>query len=211
MMKACIFCRMQIHEDAIKCPHCQSMLLPLQSEDQKTTSDDRRVTYVLDQDLVRFGKFAGAVLAVFITVGATLYGFKLQEGLEKAKALQAEAKDLRDKARDDLQTTQSKIKTLNEEVDKTLTIERERLAKTELLLDQIQGNSNRATEIVQSMALHLTPGQNASLPDLKAAQPDKARQGLKNKYWANGATLRILFLDGDDRSRQAIKDALTTL
>ena len=137
-MKACIFCRMQIHEDAIKCPHCQSMLLPLQSEDQKTTSDDRRVTYVLDQDLVRFGKFAGAVLAVFITVGATLYGFKLQEGLEKAKALQAEAKDLRDKARDDLQTTQSKIKTLNEEVDKTLTIERERLAKTELLLDQIQ-------------------------------------------------------------------------
>ena len=61
------------------------------------------------------------------------------------------------------------------------------------------------------MALHLTPGQNASLPDLKAAQPDKARQGLKNKYWANGATLRILFLDGDDRSRQAIKDALTTL
>jgi hypothetical protein len=39
---------------------------------------------------------------LFITVGAILYGFKLLEGLEKAKTLQAEAKDLRDKVRDDL-------------------------------------------------------------------------------------------------------------
>jgi hypothetical protein len=69
---------------------------------------------------------------VFITVGATLYGFKLQEGLEKAKTLQAEAKDLRDKARDDLQATQSKIKTLNDEVDKTLKLEKDTLAQTEL-------------------------------------------------------------------------------
>jgi hypothetical protein len=92
-MKACLFCRMQIHEEAIKCPHCQSMLLPLQVSEPKPPVDDRRVTYILDQDLVRFGKFAGAVLAVFITVGATLYGFKLQEGLEKAKTLQAEANE----------------------------------------------------------------------------------------------------------------------
>jgi hypothetical protein len=69
---------------------------------------------------------------VFITVGATLYGFKLQEGLEKAKTLQAEAKDLRDKARDDLQATQSKIKTLNDDVDKTLKLEKDTLAQTEL-------------------------------------------------------------------------------
>jgi hypothetical protein len=47
-MKACVFCRMQIPEEAIKCPHCQSMLLPLQSQEQKPPSDDRRVTYVLD-------------------------------------------------------------------------------------------------------------------------------------------------------------------
>jgi hypothetical protein len=142
---------------------------------------------------------------VFIAVGATLYGFKLQEGLEKAKTLQTEAKDLRDKAKDDLQATQSKIKTLNDEVDKTLTVERKRLAKTELLLAQIQGNSDHANEMVRTMSLLLTPRQSASLRALRAAQPDKARQGLKNKYWANGAILRILFLDGDDRSRQAIK------
>jgi hypothetical protein len=75
------------------------------------------------------------------------------------------------------------------------------------LLSQIQGNSDRASKIVLLMARPLTQQQRASLPDLKAAQPDKARQGLQNKYWTNGATLRILFLDGDDRSRQAVKDA----
>jgi hypothetical protein len=41
------------------------------------TSTRRRVTYVFDTDLIRFAKFVGAVLAIFLVVGAYLFGFKL--------------------------------------------------------------------------------------------------------------------------------------
>ena len=64
-MKSCPFCKEQVNDEAIKCRYCQSMLLSLQGADLKS-GENSRVTYILDRDLVRFGKFAGAVLAVFL-------------------------------------------------------------------------------------------------------------------------------------------------
>jgi hypothetical protein len=61
------------------------MLLLLQVSEPKPPVDDRRVTYILDQDLVRFGKFAGAVLAVFITVGATFMVSRCRKGWRRLR------------------------------------------------------------------------------------------------------------------------------
>ena len=44
-MKTCPYCKEQVHEDAIKCRYCQSMLVQL--PESKTPQDDR-VTYILD-------------------------------------------------------------------------------------------------------------------------------------------------------------------
>jgi len=53
--------------------------------------------YILDQDLIRFGKFAGAVLAVIIAVGVIFFGVDIKESAKEAAASakegQASAKD----------------------------------------------------------------------------------------------------------------------
>ena len=84
-MKICPFCKEQVHEEAIKCRYCQSMLLAPQLPEPKQP-EDGRVTYILDQDLVRFGKFAAAVLAIFLVFGGYLFGFKLEAGLERVQS-----------------------------------------------------------------------------------------------------------------------------
>ena len=89
-MKNCPFCKQDIHSDAIKCRFCHSMLL--QIEPSIRTHDDAHKTYILDRDLVRFAKFSGAVLAVFLVVGAFLFGFKLDTALERLRTTQEELK-----------------------------------------------------------------------------------------------------------------------
>src|SRR5262245_11709050 len=79
-MKVCPFCKEQVLDGALKCRFCQSTLVALPVA-EAAPPDDRRVTYILDRDLVRFGKFAGAVLAMFLVVGASLFGIKLDSAL----------------------------------------------------------------------------------------------------------------------------------
>jgi exonuclease VII small subunit len=111
IMKICPFCKESVQDEAIKCAHCQSMLLPLQlSEPEKKDTD--RVTYILDQDLVRFGKFAAAVLALFLVVGGYLFGFKLEAGLDKVQQTQEKSKEIQTqftKAQTELQTAQKNV------------------------------------------------------------------------------------------------------
>jgi hypothetical protein len=74
-MTRCPFCKEEIQDDAIKCKHCQTMLVAIGDRaDQSNTA-----TYVVDQGLLRFGKFAGALLALFITMGVVLYGVNLED------------------------------------------------------------------------------------------------------------------------------------
>jgi hypothetical protein len=63
------------------------------------------VTYVLDRGLVRFGKFAGSLLAIFILIGAVLYGNDLKKATDQLQNVQAESK----KAEGAISETKNKI------------------------------------------------------------------------------------------------------
>jgi hypothetical protein len=59
-----------------------------------------QVVYIIDNDLVRFGKFVAGALAIFIAVGATLYGFNIKEAADKVGASADRVRDIADKVRD---------------------------------------------------------------------------------------------------------------
>jgi hypothetical protein len=71
------------------------------------------VTYVVDRDLIRFGKFVAAVLAVFLVAGAYLFGFKLESALDKVRNTQDELRASHEKlasAQRDLEVAQTTVK-----------------------------------------------------------------------------------------------------
>src|SRR3546814_12926457 len=82
-MPACPYCLEDIKAGATKCPHCQSSL------DAAPGGGDTS-TYILDKGLVRFGKFAVTVLAIFVLVGAYLFGFDIKEASETASEAKIE-------------------------------------------------------------------------------------------------------------------------
>jgi hypothetical protein len=115
-MKTCPYCKEQVHKEAVKCRYCQSMLSPPQSSEPKLSENDR-VTYILDQGLVRFAKFAGGVLAIFLVVGSYLFGFKLEAGLERVQVVQEKFT----KAQEDLAKTQAEFTKALADLAKTKT------------------------------------------------------------------------------------------
>src|SRR5438046_2675456 len=108
-MKTCPFCREEIQPDAIKCKHCSSSLLSAQPAGADSPGSPsvgpNQVVYILDRDLVRFAKFALGVLALFIAVGAVLWGFDVKQADRSAH----EAEDRVRHAEDDVNKTKADV------------------------------------------------------------------------------------------------------
>jgi hypothetical protein len=203
-MKTCPYCKEEVHDDAIKCRHCHSMLLRLDHPEQ--TQDSSRITYVLDRDLVRFGKFSGAVLAIFLVVGAYLFGFKLESALEKVRDTQEALKTTQEKmasTQKELEAAQSTVKSLKQDVEKVL-------AEARGYVGEISAQRTQALALVVSMK-GLTESQTANLDEERNRNPTEFRRTDKNnpvlaRLWPVSKSLRIRFLTGDDATRKKVEE-----
>ena len=195
-MKSCPYCKEEVRDDATKCRYCQSLLLPPQPP-MPDAKDERHVTYVVDTDLIRFAKFATAMLAVFLVVGGYLFGFKIEASVEKLGSLQKEVEKTSEelkKSQADLQAAKSTVTTLKLEVENLLTQAKQTLA-------EIGKQRDVAVAIVVSIR-ELSPAQERRLAQIKATEPDRAR-GV-GKLWPNGATIRVAFLGGSSKQRDLV-------
>ena len=197
--KVCPFCKEKIHEDALKCRYCQSVLLPITTSQLPQPDDGNRVTYILDRDLIRFAKFSGSVVAIFLVIGAYLFGFKLESALEKVRTTQddlTKSQMMLVEAQRDLEAAQNTVNKLKSDVKFTL-------GEANSILNEIKSQKDVAYAIVYSIRdLDQTEFSNLQLG--KSEKLDKIRGGTKTKFWASGTTIRIKFLDGDLKAQKEV-------
>lgn len=197
-MKKCLFCREDIQPDAIKCSHCASLQVPIPPDEPvRRPEASGRTTFIVDNDLITFAKFAAATITVFLVIGAYLFGVKMETLLERVRDTESEvakSQQLLDGAQKDLELAKTNVRRMTQEVQTVLGE-----ARSTLLL--IRASKDEAAAYVVSIK-ELSPGESAVLQRVRQEQPGKFKGGTK--YWTSGTVLRIRYLDGDASNRDLV-------
>ena len=179
-----------------------------------------QVTYIVDTDLIRFGKFALAILGIFVVVGISLFGVNLKEMYKQFSEAREQLKDILHEVQDtqrEVSEAQRRIDKAQARMDEGLAQLQERSNQTEALQAETERLKRRADAAVRS----ITQREQRSRELLIAMQnqegrsivqtiqsEEEVRPGIdRGKLWANGVKLKVAFLGVNAAIQQRVRDA----
>jgi hypothetical protein len=201
IVKLCPYCQEEIKENAVKCRHCTSSLLPIESPREE---ESKYITYVLDKDLVRFVKVSGSMLAIFLTAGAFLYGFDIKQAAKEVRQIKEEAALISTQVKED----QASINAMRAQVARLTKSAQDAFAN----IQENQQKAQTGALAVVAIQKSLSDRENMTLLTIKQEVPLKFRQlseeqarKFGRKLWPVGSNLRIHFLDGNKHQHEMVK------
>jgi hypothetical protein len=214
-MKVCPFCFEEVRDQAIKCRHCGSSLLPPQDAPERPstqTTPDSKIVYVVDKGFLRFAKFVGGALALFVTAGAILYGFNVKETGDKVREVADKVRDSQEKMADKIRDAETRIReaqlTIEGQVKAVdakaqqvhaaaegVAKESEIIAANSKFIEQLRFQSEQDAERIHQHASFLDSGPPVSGSSYSAVQLAKLYD-FPAEFDGKGQTIGIISLGG---------------
>lgn len=206
-MPTCPYCLEDIKTGARKCPHCQTAL------DQDPDAKDTAV-YIMDKGLIRFAKFAGAILAIFVLVGIYLFGFDIKQATEKTSEAKIEVQKALLEIDRQKQTLDNKIDEIEQRIRHIEELEREiathqqdtqrNAALVKKLVVEMRQSRDEAGQIIVELR---TLGSTEATIAL-AKREERGIEEDRGKLWQTGSSLKYYFLDGDEELKTIVRSAI---